>query len=101
MSVKLKKGRFEPDVYVEPGTYNLDATDAFDMDVRAAANQIALKGDPGAAVEYLNFAVGINTTEPVKIPMVTFAKAKCDNKEVSENNHAMINALTASGWKIV
>jgi len=100
MSIKMKKKGYQPDVYIEPGSIELDATDPYDMDVRAAANQLALKGDVHAAYEYVIFNAGLKTTQPVTIPTVCFSKKGHADMEVSQNNHALIDALTKSGWKV-
>ena len=85
---------------MEKGSYRLNADDPFDMDVRAAANEIALRGDPEAAIEYLVFAQSMDTVVPVKIPTVTFSKKDHADMEVSPNAASLIDALIKSGYKI-
>ena len=98
--LKGARDKYKPSVYVEKDAYRLDPNDPFDMDVRAAANEIALRGDPEAAIEYLVFAQSMNTVATVKIPTVTFSKKGQPDKEVSQNASVMIDALIKSGWKV-
>lgn len=100
MALKSARSKYEPDQFIEEGAYKLNANDPFDMDVRAAANELALRGDPSAAVQYLIFAKSMETQKPVVIPTITFAKKGSDDKEVSQNATTLIDALIKSGWKV-
>ena len=98
----LKKARdkYSPSVYVEKDSFVFDESDPFDMDGRATADEIARRGDPEASIEYLVFRSSMKTQKPITIPTVTFSKKGHADKEVSQNNHAMIEALLKSGYKI-
>ena len=100
MALKSGRDKYKPSVYVEKESFSLDATDPFDMDTRAAANEIALRGDPEGAIEYLVFASSMKTVAPVKIPSITFSKKGAEDKVVSQNDKVMIEALLKSGYKI-
>lgn len=100
MGLKSGRDKYKPSVYVDKESFKFDSTDPFDMDTRAAANEIALRGDPEGAIEYLVFASSMHTVTPVKVPQITFSKKGSDDKVVSKNDKVMIDALLKSGYKI-
>jgi len=98
--LKSGKSAYEPDTYVSEGTYGMNGDDPADMDAKATAVEMAKRGDPQAAVQFLIFYKSMKTTKAVEIPTLTFYKKGHEDKIISQNAHSIHAALTASGYKI-
>jgi len=85
--------------FLEKGQFELDPNNKYDMEARAVANQLWLRGDVKGAMGFLTLhkAIRIINYKPVKVEMITFNK-KGKIKEVPKNCKAVINALIKSGW---
>jgi len=98
--LKNAKNPYAPDQYISEGQFKLDASDPADMDAKATAVEMAKRGDPEGAIQFLTLYKAMDSVKPIVIPSLTFCKKGREDRTISQNASAVIDALIKSGWQV-